>query len=101
MQNDHSWASEPSLEERVLLYLRRQGPKEWVAVYLHFDHGATGEIGQVLKTLASLEQIEPEKLGYIQISLAGLERLSNGGAGLNGDYPSTAAFKPSANISSI
>ena len=56
-------------------------PEKVSSVHLHFDHAATGEIGQVLKALLRLNQIEVEvyklhKQGYPAIhSRKGLSRL--------------------------
>ena len=81
-------ASERSLEKKVLAYLQRHGPKKWVKVYRHFDHGALGEIGPVLKLLASLKQIDVEELGYIQITRAGINRITKGRQDRTHEVPS-------------
>ncbi|MEO8048535.1 MAG: hypothetical protein ABI684_14725 [Nitrospirota bacterium] len=71
-------ASERSLEKKVLAYLKKHGPKKWIEVYRHFDHGALGEVGPVLRLLASLKQIDVEALGYIQITRVGINRITKG-----------------------
>lgn len=76
MKVEQPWAPVLTLPEKVLLYLRRRGSKTWDEVYVHFDHGETGEIGGVLRVLEKMKQIELDKRGRVNITKAGLERLS-------------------------
>lgn len=67
-----------SVQERVLLYLRENGPIKWPTLYLYFDQDGKGEIGSVLQVLAIMKEIELEGYGYVQITQAGIERIANG-----------------------
>ena len=77
MKIEELLASERRFEERVLVYLK-DGPGKLTKLHLHFDRGATGEIGPALTVLASLNQIEVQESGFIQITRTGLARITRG-----------------------
>ena len=67
-----------SVQEHVLLYLRENGPIKWPSLYSYFNHDGKRDVGSALRVLETLGQIELEKKGHVQITLAGIERIANG-----------------------
>jgi hypothetical protein len=72
---EREWERKRHIQHAVLLHFREKGPMNWSAVYAHFDLGATGEIGPILRNLAQWEHISVEIDGNTEITEAGREWL--------------------------
>ncbi len=74
--DEREWARRKELIQAVLRFLTLNGPTSWFTLYLHFDRGGTGEIGQALGHLAVCKHIALEGT-VAKITPLGTEQLKN------------------------
>ena len=49
LDTEQEWERKRHIQHAVLRHLHEIGPMNWSAVYVRFDRGAIGEIGELLK----------------------------------------------------
>jgi hypothetical protein len=74
-RQDRAWVRQRELQHAVLLYLTVHGPTNWDELHLHFNKGATGEIGTALYHLAQWGHVVIED-NLVKVSPSGTARLN-------------------------